>query len=167
MRSLPLLVLLLGLTCLGCPSSSKTGSVLGTSEAESKKLGAISFLADLPSVTLYSLRPQPSQRKDQAKFHGWDVLGKRELSGNDVVAAAEAIQAGIEASAGDMARCFEPRHGIRGAKDGRVVDLVICFACSQVQVVDGKTESTVAITGSPKALLDKLLDAEGIARDPG
>jgi hypothetical protein len=57
-------------------------------------------------------------------------------------------------------KCFEPRHGVRAMAGGKTVDLVICFACSEVQVWsdDGKDLEGLALIGdSAQAAFDKVL----------
>ena len=108
---------------------------------------------------LYSLDPSPSKGKDA--FRGWEVLGKTTVKKGDRKAVLEALAAGIKASNGDTAKCFNPRHGIRATHDKTTVDLVICFECLQVQAFAGDDEEgeTVPVTDTPQGAFDKVLTA--------
>src|SRR5262249_49363975 len=35
------------------------------------------------------------------------------------------------------ARCFSPHHGVRAAKSGRSIELVICYMCNKIQLGGG------------------------------
>ncbi len=80
-------------------------------------------------------------------------------------AVVAATLKGIQESDGSIARCFEPRHGIRVVHEKKTVELLICFACSQTEVfVDGKGIGTAPTTRSPSATLNKVLPK---AKDDG
>ena len=88
-----------------------------------------------------------ARQKPGARWHDWPVLGTKVL---DARAAQHEllglVYQGIEH--GDaIAKCFDPRHGIRATWQGQTVDLLICYECLQVHVYAGEGhEPTVLAT---------------------
>jgi hypothetical protein len=67
------------------------------------------------------------------------------------------------ADGGSPAKCFEPRHIIRATSDGKSVNLVLCFACSQMQVSVGKGEvRTIPISEAAQPVLNQILKDAGV-----
>ena len=103
----------------------------------------------------------PEYQKDPPKdgFHGWKILGKTIVKDADIrKTLLAALEKGAKENDGSVAKCFDPRHGIR-IKDGdKTIDLVICFMCYQTQVFAGdKHTGGYLTTGSPQPALDKVL----------
>ena len=124
-------------------------------------------------MTLYSLDPksdfpQPNHEKPKGEtFHRFDVLGKIEnvdaAKRKELVAA---LDRAVANSDGNMAKCFEPRHGIRMKKGDSVSDYVICFECLQMAVHQNGSVVTKAITQEPVAVFNKHLTDAGIRIAP-
>ena len=94
-----------------------------------------------------SLPPGPAAGET---FHGDPVLGKvviEDAKRREALIAA--LNRGLAASDGTMAKCFWPRHGLRAERNGTTVDYVICFECLQVATHRGESVVTVAIDKSP------------------
>jgi hypothetical protein len=107
---------------------------------------------------LLSLDPGARKEKPKNNFHGWKVLGSTVVKDKDVrQMILTALTKGIAESDGRIAKCFNPRHGIRATHKGRTIDLVICFECLQVQVFGGNKATTVLTTKSPQPAFDKAL----------
>jgi hypothetical protein len=73
------------------------------------------------------------------EFHGWRVLGWAAVTdpGEQARLVGELERAVAAAEGGYM--CFDPRHGVRAARGGRAVDLVICFECGLIEAyLDGQ-----------------------------
>src|SRR5687768_18379585 len=83
---------------------------------------------------LYSLDPEHQKDPPRDGFHGWKVLGKTTVKDAETrKSLLTALDKGAQDNDGTVARCFDPRHGIR-VKDGdKTIDLVICFECYQVK----------------------------------
>jgi hypothetical protein len=119
------------------------------------------------SMELYSLEPdtwrhQTGAPPTQGELHGFAILGHAELSGLDRRIASDAFEASVAAWDGMLAACFEPRHALRVAHAGHVYDLMLCYACQQMEIHrDGKPMTGVGAAGSAKAL-NELLVAKGI-----
>jgi hypothetical protein len=155
----------------GIPASVRTkgGRVVTIDVAASRvpeKAAAILEKAD--QIELYSLEPEPDAKaaKDPKAtyFHGWLVLGKTVLK--DARTRKPVLDALDESVGwGAMAKCFEPRHGIRASHGGKTVDLVICFACQQVYVYfDPRKEehATLRIRKGTQPVLDTILEGAGV-----
>src|SRR5579884_914476 len=119
---------------------------------------------------LYSLDPDVKFDKDgkgvevKDGFHGWKVLGKTEIKGEDNrKRLADALRLGAEDNFGMVAACFIPRHGIGVKGAGKTGDLVICFQCLSVQVfVADKQQKGFLTSGEPQAGFDAALKAAGV-----
>lgn len=112
--------------------------------------------AKAESIELYSLSPF-RELKPTEGFRGWLIMGKTIVK--EPKAVLEAVEKGAKDSDGKVAKCFEPRHGIRAGD----VDLVICFACLQTYVYQGeKRVASFPTTREPAALLNKILSNAGI-----
>src|ERR1700722_14232822 len=95
---------------------------------------ARTILDKAESFELYSIDPVKPDKKPKDDFLGWKVLGKTAVKDADVrKKLIEALAAGAAENKGEVADCFNPRHGIRAKFDGKTVDLVICFECNQVE----------------------------------
>lgn len=97
-------------------------------------------------------------------FHGWKILGKtsiRDAASRKQV--ADALHAGDDRQI-EMASCFWPRHGLKAEYRGRVIEIVVCFQCSQAECyVDGaKLGDTVKVLGTAQPALDEILKAANV-----
>jgi hypothetical protein len=123
-------------------------------------------------LELLSLDPAVERMKGKEGFHGWKILGKTPVK--DAAVRKEIVTAldkGIAESDGNGAKCFDPRHGIRVQRDGKTVELVICFECGWIYVFQGDKEERQGVavtTGKPQAVFDKVLkEAEVPLPKPG
>lgn len=94
-------------------------------------------------VELYALRPEPAQFEPAGdgtrRFHGYEVLGDAALTDPGLATQlAQLISRGLAESDGSAALCFNPRHGVRVVREGRTLDLVICYECKQIYVYDAR-----------------------------
>jgi hypothetical protein len=110
---------------------------------------------------LLSLDPKLSEHQQDKPsdkfFHGYRVRRKIEIrtqKARDELSGA--LYEGIADWDGDIAMCFNPRHGIRANVGDETVDLVICFQCMSIQVY-GKTDGEVFTTGSPAITFNRAL----------
>ena len=126
----------------------------------------VAILTKAAELDLYSLSGN-AEKGDKDAWHGAKVLGKTTVKKEEdrkalVAAAKKAVEEG-----GKPARCFIPRHGIRGTHDGKTVDLVICFECGWVYVYkDGeKVNPSLTISGSLQKPLNDALTAAKVPLD--
>jgi hypothetical protein len=125
-------------------------------------------LANADTFELLSLNPDGGTTREPGHFWGWRVLGsiavESPVTRDEVVAA---LKRGIAENEGWVADCFDPRHGIRAARGGESVELVVCFECAQVYIYpDGKWGGSVLVTGSPEPVFDRILSAAGVPLAP-
>ena len=69
-------------------------------------------------------------------FHGYRIRGKTAVASKDErETLLKLLSQGIAKGDSEMVTlCFEPRHGLRSTFQDQSVDLVICFACNQINV---------------------------------
>lgn len=129
---------------------------------------AIAILEKAKDFELYSLEPDEEEKPagKPTRLHGWKVLGttivKTAGAGKDLLTA---LQQGIASRRARGAKCFDPRHAIRAAHDGKRVDLLICFECGWVYVYfDGKEkeDARVRIDRTTQPYFDKALRDAGV-----
>lgn len=121
-------------------------------------------LEDPEQLEIFSLEPIPVS-DDTPQFHDWKVLGKLRI---DKPTTRKQLGATLrDAMARDVSHvpsCFNPRHGIRLVKEGKTVDLVICFQCMQYQPFAAGVDPTFPlISAEPAPLLNQVLEDAGIA----
>lgn len=118
---------------------------------------AATLLRKADTLVVFSLEPF-SGPSDPKGFHGWPVLGEVSVQDADRRAFVDAVIAGAAPRDSERSLCFEPRHGIRAVSKNGAVDLVVCFECSQVQVLypGGRTETFIPNDKLYSALSAKL-----------
>lgn len=107
---------------------------------------------------LLSLDPGKTKKETGKDFFGYYVLGKTRITDtkqkNEIL---NSISNGIAQGQG-MARCFDPRHGVRVESGTNVVDFLICFECGHLYIFSNKhTNWLRATTSSPQTLLNETL----------
>ncbi|MDC0744471.1 hypothetical protein [Polyangium mundeleinium] len=99
-------------------------------------------------------------------FHGHQVLAKGDVADPKARERIVGIvNAGVR-KGGTQAKCFNPRHGVHAVREGHTVDLVICYECSALDVVEDGRSTTIP-TGDVQADLDEAFRAAGIVRPAG
>jgi hypothetical protein len=138
----------------GCASSSERNEI---------PAAAASILEGADKFELLSLDPHFSGGHVEEGFHNYKILGQTELSDpRQRTMIVSALKKGAE-EAGSPAMCFDPRHGIRVVRGGEMVDFVICFECSRVDVyVDGSKGESFLVSKSPQPVFDRALTDAGI-----
>jgi hypothetical protein len=89
--------------------------------------------ASLPgSFELASFLPASDTRElTRPMFHHYRILGQTEIKDKDIQERIRAIYDDGISDTHFSHACFSPKHGIRAVKNGRTLDIVICFHCSQ------------------------------------
>lgn len=104
---------------------------------------------------VYSLDPK---RRNDGDFHRWKSLGKTTVKDDLAKSVREAVLQGIAEKDITPFDCFEPRHGIRYAHEGKTYDLVICYSCLSGYLCEGEKEWVRFLTSAePAKLLRKVL----------
>jgi hypothetical protein len=110
---------------------------------------------------LLSLYPYLSE----SEFHNHRILGRTLISDPSLRRSLNgALRRAARESDGRMMCCFNPRHGIRVTRGGRVTDIVICFECLQVHVyaADGQSLGQFLISKSQQPAFDAVLRNAGV-----
>jgi hypothetical protein len=132
-------------------------SATGDEKETANKLpeNVVKTLEKSKELTIYSLDGLSDKKDD---WHGAKVLGKTTIKGDDVKKLVTELAKSVE-EGNRPARCFIPRHGVRGTSDDAGFDLVICFECGWVYVYTDKSDKpqTFMITDSTQAKLNKIL----------
>lgn len=63
---------------------------------------------------------------------------------------------------GPVAKCFDPHHAVHVEEGARVIDVVICFECMQLQIVEGKRTKRVTIDAAKRGDADALFASLGV-----
>jgi hypothetical protein len=109
-------------------------------------------------IQVMALDPRGGDDSKDA-FHDYKVLARATVTDDDarkdVVAA---VEKGV-AEGGPIAKCFEPRHGLRVVYKRKIYDFVICYQCSQIEIfaADEEEPDVVATSDASRAALDKAL----------
>lgn len=118
------------------------------------------------TVTMYSLDPRRSDNVGQDDFHGYKILGRKEVTDpNDRSELLSKLADSIRQNPGVVAGCFNPRHGLRFKADNTQIDFVICFECSS-GLGYGTTDGSFLLTSTGNEEFNAFLDKHGIQRSP-
>ncbi|MBX9579085.1 MAG: hypothetical protein K2X87_02155 [Gemmataceae bacterium] len=130
--------------------------------------GVGELLAAADRTELLSLDPDAGPTREPGHFWSWRVLGTATVEQPDVRRRLlAALERGVAENTGWVRACFTPRHGIRAARGGASVDLVVCFECAQVYIYrDCKLSDSVRVSDSPEPVFDQVLTAAGVPLAP-
>ena len=125
-------------------------------------------------ITIYSLdgdmrldnAPHLSPTSAPGQFHGYPILGKVNVTGDEAKNVVNWIYGGFTKRRVINGMCFEPHHGLRAATGSNTVDVVICFGCTNMHIFSKGTESNSALSRSPEKYLNQLLTAAGVPFAP-
>lgn len=125
---------------------------------------ASTALANADRYELLSLDWRQAEDSKSDVFHGHRILGRvevRDPATRDRL--VHALRGGVESVLSSRNRCFNPRHGLRVASAGKVVDLLICFECRMGIVWDENGRGADWTTDrSPQATFDQVLTRAGV-----
>lgn len=138
-------------------------------------VGVIRALRDPESFEILALDPVPIDTRakgaravpPEREFHGFEILGHAPLNAPAVRSELVAlVLRGVQESDGTVAACFDPRHGIRVVKEGRVIDLLICYECLTIQIhgaeLDAKGPSHALTANSVEPEVTRIYTAAGL-----
>ena len=122
------------------------------------------IMSSAEKFVLFSLDPDPSTGRARGEtFHDYQVLGKTTIADpRQKLAMVNSLANGM-AHADKIAKCFNPRHGIRASRGTNSVDLIICFECGQVYGFSNTGSNWVAATTiEPEKLFNDVLKKSGV-----
>jgi hypothetical protein len=130
---------------------------------------AMEALEGAEQMTLFSIDPGrfPTTPPGTVRFHANIILGETVISNaTQRRQISHELQRAVSASDGDIAMCFEPRHGLRVARAGKTYDFLICYQCKRVDTFVGEEsiEST-GLAGNPQ-FFNAILRAANIPLAP-
>ena len=73
-----------------------------------------------------------------------------------------AFYKGIGESSGIEMACFNPQFGIRAVREGQTVDLVICYACLQIEIYDRYGMRSTTTSNFPLPMFSRVLSDAGV-----
>lgn len=98
----------------------------------------VEMILQLPeSVELYSLESKYLAEPKVAEeyFHHFKILGKVDLTIDQMAIAIDQIETIVyDVNHNDKDFCFNPRHGLKIASEGKTVEFLISFECSKMQI---------------------------------
>ena len=124
---------------------------------------AATLLQNADTLLVLSLNPARGAI-DPKGFHGWPVLGEALIGDADRKLFIEAVITGIVPPGPEVTVCeITPRHGIRASSKMGTVDFVICFECSEVQILYSQGGQEYLVPNSIlKAALSRATTKAGI-----
>ena len=123
---------------------------------------AAAILEQADQFELLSLNPDHQQKAAEGDFHGYTILGTAVVK--DIETRKKLVstfEKAVTENQGIVAACFNPRHGIRVARNGKHADFVICFECYHAYV-SGDVYGEFLITSSAQPLFDSVLHSSGV-----
>lgn len=148
----------LTILAMGCTDKQHQEAQTHASEA------IIKMPVQTARLLLFSLDPRPGRTgpgkmsgSPETTFHGFSILGSSEIHSHDALTLWNAFAKGVHKSDGDVAACFNPRHGIRFIGASGTNDFVICFECSSVEAYNFGIWSNFSVTASPEPVFDQFL----------
>jgi hypothetical protein len=117
-------------------------------------------VAEADRLNIYSLsREQASGSEGCERLHGYPILSQVDVVGPRTAEVYSSLRAGSEEGTLGQ-RCFMPRHGVRAIRGEKALDLVICFACTNMAMFESsECENFVwaDMSTRPQSLLDEYL----------
>lgn len=169
-RSLLVITVTSVLTIAPCSDLSSTAGFENdesTSRIENSiPMAAKTILEQADEFRLLSLDPRLSRDAAKGAFHGYKILGSTQV--RDVGTRGKlvsALEKGIAENGGEIAACFNPRHGIHVTRGKEYADFVICFECDQVEIY-GTGRGGALTTSSPQDIFNQVLKDAKVPLSP-
>ncbi|HEX6903938.1 MAG TPA: hypothetical protein VF789_29775 [Thermoanaerobaculia bacterium] len=126
--------------------------------------GVAEDLRNARSLEVYLVGIRPDYSDKGESFHNWPVFGStRVTSSKAVESIVESLIRGVAYKEDEPFGCFFPRHGISASlKDGRRIDLVICYHCRNMEVYTSEEPVEVYTLSDSRPLLNKTLQNAGV-----
>jgi hypothetical protein len=116
------------------------------------------------TLIVYSLDPHLNEEALPEDFHQYKVLGKKEVTDpGDRKELLNKLAESVRQNSGQVAACFNPRHGVRFKDNDKQIDLVICFECNSAQVY-GTAVDKILLTSLGSSAFNAFLDRSEILR---
>jgi hypothetical protein len=126
--------------------------------------GVSEALGSAESLVIYLIGVSEDKSPRKESFHGIPVMGTAHVTSPQAVASIiEGLQRGVEHDQNEPMACFFPRHGVRVLlRDGRRIDLVICYYCQIMEVYVAEDPVGVFTYDDSRDSLNGALRAAGV-----
>jgi hypothetical protein len=116
--------------------------------------GLTQLLAGVDELEVVTLDPRSEMAEEQrdkvdpaSRLDRWMIRLKiRVTDQGEIAQLRTGLLRSIETSAGAVAPCFQPRHGIKFHKDGAEVTMAVCFECGAIEFRGATTLESASIT---------------------
>jgi hypothetical protein len=94
----------------------------------------------------------------------WRIVRQAKVTdAREIALLRTGIRRSIE-TGGPVAACFNPRHGVRFTKNGRQVELILCFECAGMEAKGSSEFDGAPISGAAEADFYRVFRAHGLVR---
>lgn len=116
-------------------------------------------LSEAGRIDLVGLAPGVVHDQSPELFGMRKVTQRKRLSESEQAQVRSALQSDFRYRVWTVGRCFNPRHGLALNTPRGEYQLLLCYECSQMEMVspDGKRGSLVPLSGSSLGVLNTLL----------
>lgn len=108
---------------------------------------------------LYSLQAErlpAADLKTMPNFHGYPISGQTPIrpvpQRGDLIAA---LWEGLGKQT--KTACFAPHYGVRAVRGRKTVDLLICFACEEIEIYDDRGLRRITVSSSAQRVFNRVL----------
>lgn len=122
------------------------------------------ILENSETFTLYSIDPYPG-REGPNRFQDYAVIGQTTIQDPEIKRNLIAYLYSGMADANLHAACFNPHHAIRATKGNKIVDMLICFSCSGIEIYYGQAKGQTFTSNAPRAYFDSVLKKYNVPLD--
>ncbi len=108
-----------------------------TEAADSSTDTIFTSLRQAEKMTIYSL--DPFHYSPGEGLHGWKIVDSAHVPDEKIGSIVDAVWEGIEEGEkiGLRMGCFNPRHAVRGERDGVYLDYIVCYECLWIRTYRG------------------------------
>src|SRR5262249_29647323 len=118
-------------TVLSIHAGNASSSVTGGNELPAE-VGHL--LQSAEKATLYSLEPWEDPAPTEDTLHGFKIIGRTDLDSGLAKRVIATFKEAISSSRDPVAGCFDPRHALRVTSGAESYDLLLCYACGQLEI---------------------------------
>jgi hypothetical protein len=117
------------------------------------------LLRSADKATLYSLEPWEEPAPTEATLHGFKIIGQMDLDRGLKKTVIARFKKAISSRTEPIALCFDPRHALRVTSGAESYDLLLCYACGQLEIFSAdRLIADLSAHGTAKKL-DAILSA--------
>ncbi len=112
----------------------------------------LSHASEVSMCQFERLPPSRNDATDTKTFHGYPILSQGKHKNDHVLKEMLHLLYG-SVGEGPKTKClFAPRHGLRATFDGKTVDILLCFRCRGIEVIEEKNRHFSHLNDNAKDL---------------